>query len=70
MFWPKAQELESNNLRAQFANRYYGVKNENKNQGNDLRFNAIKQSWPRIGIFGKTIIRIPIKNKNCRVNGR
>jgi len=37
----KVQELESNNFRAQFANRYYGFKIENKNQGNDLRFNPI-----------------------------
>jgi len=33
--------LESNNFRAQFANRFYGFKNGNKNQGNNLRFNPI-----------------------------
>ncbi len=37
----KVQELESNNFRAQFAHRYYGFKNENKNQGNNLRFNPV-----------------------------
>jgi len=35
----KVQELESNNSRAQFANRYYGLKNENSNLGNNLQFN-------------------------------
>jgi len=41
----KVQELESNNFRAQFANRYYGFKNENKNQGNNL--NNFKYSGNR-----------------------
>jgi len=35
------QELESNNLRAQLANRYDGFSNENKSQGNNLRFDPV-----------------------------
>jgi len=37
----KVQELELNNFHAQIANRNYGFKNKNKNQGNNLRFNPI-----------------------------
>jgi len=40
----KVQELESNNFRAQFANRFNGFKNENKYQGNNLRFDQKRQN--------------------------
>jgi len=40
----KVQKLEPNNFRAQFANRYYGFKNEIKNRGNNLRFNPTKST--------------------------
>jgi len=52
----KCQELESNNFRAQFPNRYNGFRNENKNQGNNLRYasrqnnitpNRINNKWPQ-----------------------
>jgi len=65
----KCQELESNNFRAQFANRYYGFRNENKNQDNNLRFNLVdsrqksnisnrlnnnqNNNWPTNGNFGQ-----------------
>jgi len=39
----KVQELESNNFRAQFANRFNGLKNENEYQENNLRFDQIRQ---------------------------
>jgi len=57
----KCQELESNNFRAQFANRYNGFRNENKNQGNNLRFtfrqnnitpNRINNNWPQNETLG------------------
>lgn len=34
----KVQEIESNHFRAQFATRFNGLKDENKYQGNKLRF--------------------------------
>jgi len=40
----KVQELESNNFRAQFANRFNGFKNENKYQGSNLRFDQKRQN--------------------------
>jgi len=40
----KVQELESNNFRAQFANRFNRFKNENKYQGNNLRFDKKRQN--------------------------
>ncbi|KAH8323940.1 hypothetical protein KR074_002533, partial [Drosophila pseudoananassae] len=40
----KVQELESNNFRAQFANRFNGFKNESKYRGNNLRFDQIRQN--------------------------
>jgi len=39
----KVPELESNSFRAQFSNRFNGFKNENKYQGNNLRFDQIRQ---------------------------
>jgi len=39
----KVQELESNNFRDQFANSFYGFKNENKYQVNNLRIDQIRQ---------------------------
>jgi len=66
----KCQELESNNFRAQFANRYNGFRNENKNQGNNLRFasrqnnnnapNRINNNWPLNENLGT--------NNNCNFN--
>jgi len=73
----KIKELKSNNFRAQFANWLNGFKNENKYQGNNLRFDQKRQNnnTNKVGvitrtiighkreIFGKTIIKISIKNE-------
>jgi len=57
----KVQKLESNNFRAQFANRFNGFKNENKCQGNNLRFDQndriiILIKWEIIGVITRIII--------------
>ncbi|KAH8278177.1 hypothetical protein KR018_011022, partial [Drosophila ironensis] len=44
----KVQELESNNYRAQFANRYNGFRNEYRYQGNNLRFEQARPNQNNI----------------------